>query len=396
MKYNKKTVITIANERGSSASTVAGAIRYCAAHPRPRPLWDAKPLLDHRRAPRCFGETPRSAYHAAKHRRRLCDRYVGLSRFPRHLSADDRATIAGHPANAELRDLMTIPAYARAFYAKHTRTIRRLAPTVARWDAARGTIVKWTSIAQDAYRHADFGRKKNTDTGSSCMSPGVRTTSYQRGRNPWGGKWTHYTYHADYTLIAPRKHGKTWTMYYVRPDGTRHIVYVSPHHYRIDCGAIQMRMPKKTETNALPAHIQRRILAAHTPSLLTIGYDREAKKLTLTDRAGEIYHLLHVSDGSTALRQVNEALAAFRKRRAEKISVEHPERVWVTIMDSHKSGNCRAETTRFADRMLAQIDAGGVDVGDDGTLYVRGDVILAARNDSFTRRAVSFAAARIS
>ena len=86
----------------------------------------------------------------------------------------------------------------------------------------------------------------------------------------------------------------------------------------------------------------------------------------------------------TALRQWG------KQREIDKIAaVEAAERqrLYVSVDDSTRAGNCPSETERFAKRLWATIEA-------NGPCAVRADLIIASRDDSYTRRAVSAAAQR--
>jgi hypothetical protein len=112
----------------------------------------------------------------------------------------------------------------------------------------------------------------------------------------------------------------------------------------------------------------------------------------LVDGYGEQYHLTTVTGAADAAAQVRAAIAAFRIRRTEKkrelAELASASGVWVSVEDSLRSGNCRSETDKFAAVLHRHIHAHG-ELG-----AVRGDVILAVRSDSYTRRAVAYAAAR--
>gem|GEM_PF-6340770 len=383
MKYStKQDVIEAAQALGSAAKTFGRASSYILAHTTSHRCsagknWEWGRVY-------AAGKT-RPAWYAIKHNRRLCGRYVGMTRLPRYLSFDDRVTITQHPARQEMAHLLAIPVYARAYYIHHTRGIRRFSPIIRQADQEKGVLTPFSPIAFDAHRRYPWGRLQVHQTGE-CVRPqnvGVRTVGSNRD---WNRRSTLQRF-ADYSFIAPARHGQFYSGFYVDSSRGEHIVRVSPHHYRIDREEIRTRKFTAQWTPPLPTHIQRRILAVHVPSMLTIRYDREAKKLMLIDRGGEQYHLGYIATANSARMQVAAAIIAFRKRRAEKITIEHPERVWVGVEDSYAAGNCRAMTDQFAADLRRRL-------GAEGDVCVRGDVILAARNDIYSRRAVSYAAAR--
>ena len=396
MKYQSKNqVIEAAQKLGSSASTFRGAVKYLRANPPTSAFRAAK-----RRTPRWLSPSDahrwneiagmeRSEDYAARHNARLCIRYVGAKRLPRYLSDVDRKTIANHPANADFSRLSALPVYARGHYLPDDSPIRQI-PRYARFvkkaRTNKGHLVAFSSVATHAFSVCDFGRTRKNHTGEVSLYPGVRTESYERGRNPWGGKWVHSDYYADYTLIRAKDHGRVYGMYYVAPDRRTRTVYVSPNWLKIGAGSTpQRRKLDPPKVKPLPVHVQRRILSV--PAALRIDFDREAKKLMVVDRFGEQYHLPEIRSADKARTQILEAVRGLRKRRAEKIRISDPSRVWVCIEDSYAAGNCRTMTDQFASEFFARI-------GAEGQVCVRGDLLLSVRDDAYTRRTVSYAATR--
>lgn len=369
--------IARAQKVGSKAGTLRGAGKAILA--QTRSVFRNQPPYPHNR------QTTRTQWYAAQHKHRLIARYVGLRKLPRYVGPADRTILAESPANKERLKLLALPKYVRAYYLTSASDIPRLASFVRQCEAEKGVFTEWRGISEDAFNRAPWGRERKRYEGKFSLTPGIRTTD----NGKWG--WDKVVWHyADYTLIAPQKtrRGELYTMYYVSPDQKRHIVFVSPHYYRIDNEQPQKLVCKQSEATPLPVHIQRQLLAPHTPSVLTIQYDRTAKSLMLVDALSEQYHLKEMRRGTDAARQVREALTAFRKRRAERISTLQPEMVWVSVEDSLEAGNCRSETEKYAARLHAEL-------GADGQLgAVRGDIILALRNDNYTRRAVGYAATR--
>jgi len=388
MKYRtKKSAIEAARAMGSSSKTFNGARSYLLAHVD-HPLTRHIPGTWEWRSDR---RTTRSQWYAHEHSRRLCVRYVGAKRLPRYLSESDRTIIRLHPAMEEMARLTAMPSFARAHYLPDDspmHSIPRFSRFIREAEVAQGELVTFSSVATHAYRVCDFGRTRRNHKGFCSLSPGIRTESYQRGRNPWGGKWTHNDYYADYTLIRPPDHGRVYGMYYVAPDRQTRTVYVSPSWLKIGARTTPIRRQRKSpETKPLPVHVQRRILVAHVSAVLRIDYDRTAKKLMLIDSAGEQYHLAPIGTPDGAHRQVREAVSAFRKRRAERIAIKHPERIWVSVEDSYAAGNCRSMTDQFAAEFHAAI-------GALGPVCARADLLLSIRDDNYTRRAISYAATR--
>lgn len=377
MKYStKQDVIDAARLRGSTSHTYRGARKYLLEHPEKCCFSRSKPWLLDR-------DLPRGDWTALDHNRRLCNRYVAMSRLPKYLSAADRATIAVHPASAELAHLQTLPIYARAYYINHVRPISRFAQFVSAADRAKGELIDNYDIAREAYLAHNWGRLRVHETGNVSLLPGVRETGSNRD---WNKRSTLRRF-LDYTLIRPRNHARYYTMYYAT-DKAHHTIFASPDHYRIDDEPIKTWCKDRPVlAERFPVHIQRRILSAHAPAVLSVDYDREAKHLMLVDSTGEQWHLNPVCSPASAHRQVRDAVSDLRKRRAEKIAITHPERVWVQLEDSYEAGNCRSLTDKFAHDYLSQI-------GAVGPVSTRADLLLSIRNDSYTRRAVAYAAMR--
>lgn len=389
MKYNTtKDVIEEAARRGSTATTYKGAYRWLTKN-LPAPI-DIKGTdyrqTYYRHIRRGSAYSSRAEWQIREHNRRLCARYVGMSRLPKHLSTTDRATIAAHPANREYVYLQTLPIYARAYYIKHVEGIARFSRFVAEARRETGELRDWAEIAWDAYTRYDWGRLQ-VRTAGDCVAP-ENVGMVQTGSNWDWNKRSTLQRRTDYSLIAPREHGNIYTMHYVDASRGVHLVRVSANFYRVDLEEIKRHTSQKPRKIVLNIHTQRRILAPHVPAVITVDYDRETNRLMLVDSHGERYHLNYVSDSGNAQRQVREAVTAFRKRRAEKIAITNPEQVWVQVEDSYNSGNCRSMTDSFAAEYLAKI-------GASGPVCTRADLLLSVRDDSYTRRAVSHAAARM-
>lgn len=379
MKYNTPTdVITEAAHRGSTATTYAGARRWLLNHLTTAPHhW-------YRQRASWYGS--RAEWAKRDHDRRLCARYVGMTRLPKYLSEADRATIAAHPANTEYTYLQTLPPFVRAFYINHTRDISRISAFIHAADREKGELREWAEIAYDAYTRYDWGRLQVRSTGG-CVTPD-RVGILQTGSNTDWNKRSTLRRYAEYSLIAPREHGNVYAMYYVDASHHVHTVKASSNYYRIDGGTPKRHTSQKPKKITLNVHTQRRILAAHVPAVISVDYDRNGKRLMLVDSTGEQYHLNYVPTGAHARNAVREAVAALRKRRAKKIAVTNPERVWVQVEDSYESGNCRSMTDEFVRDYLRQI-------GATGPVCTRGDLLLSIRDDAYTRRAVAFASQRL-
>jgi hypothetical protein len=113
-------------------------------------------------------------------------------------------------------------------------------------------------------------------------------------------------------------------------------------------------------------------------------YARDGAVWICTSRAGDPYHSL-CSDPRKA---ASEAIRGWKKQRKAKLLKQAEDSkltgVYVDIEDSVRAGNCQAETTAFAKRIWGEVSSGN-------PCAVRADLIIAARDDSYTRRAVAVA-----
>jgi hypothetical protein len=402
--------IARANAMGSTASTLAGAGRYILQHTKsvlanqialakeamaPRPLtWKQAmcPMEPRKVANRYHGMTRESIADQIR-TRRLIARYAGMVKLPRYLSDRDKARITSSAEHRDVLAMRAVPIYAQSFYATTAiRELPRLAAELKRVDAARGALVDSAAVASDAHQRYNWGRLSVHRPGHSVdpANVGVRET----GSNSNWHKRSTLDRRANYSLIYPRatKRGNLWTGHYVDCDKGVHRVFRSRHFICIDTD-IAIRLPNKPPVERrLPVHVQRRILAMATPRVLTIEYDRTAKKLMLVDATGENYHANgEIRSAANAQSLVATAFAAFRKRRSEKavaLGSAQAARVFVSIEDSLAAGNCTSMTNDFASRIWAEL-------GAQGPCAVRADLVLARRHDSYSLRACAYAAQRV-
>jgi hypothetical protein len=377
--------IARAQAAGSTATTLKGAGRYLISAARvsqqrfERQSRERIAYYPYRAEN--ASATARAREGRKSHEGRLLSRYVGMKRLPKSLNQEDKRTIA---ASSEMRNYtkcLALPLCARAFFADSVRTAKRLKREIAQWDAAKGNLVSNGEVAHYAYRLADWGRLRKTYTGNSTLSPGIVTTD----NGKWG--WDKVVWHsADYTLINSRK--RYGLAYFVGPDHVARKCLQSPHYYQIN-GERFSRTIRRAEVNSFPVHIQRRLLEAATPRALRVEFDREAKALMLIEISGENYHVGPIKSAAAARAAVKNAISAFRIRRATHVNLSDTtlEFVFVQLTDSTEAGNCESQSKRFAEQAFATI-------GAQGDCAVRADIILSLRNDSYTRRAVSFAATR--
>jgi hypothetical protein len=359
----------------------------------PRPLTREQswyPVRPQTVSPRLSGYT-RESIESAVRARRLIARYAGSAKLPRYLSDRDNRVITTSTEHHDTLAMRAAPVYARAYYVTAAmRAVPRLSTEIKRAEVQRGNLSTSPYIASDAeYRH-NWGRLSVHQTGD-CVSP-QNVGIYQTGSNSNWNKCSTLARHCNYSLIYPATRHGAWTGHYVDCDKDVHRVYRTAHYIRVDKESAYKITPAKPTAKTLPVHVQRRILALATPRVLAIEYDRSAKKLMLVEAGGENYH----ADGeirsvAAAHKLVATAVAAFRKRRGEKlVALESKDlpRVWVECDDSYHAGNCRSMTDKFARSMWQQI-------GAEGPCAVRADVILAARRDGYSLRACAYAAQRV-
>lgn len=189
-------------------------------------------------------------------------------------------------------------------------------------------------------------------------------------------------------------------------------VYLSAHWIYVHRNGSVRKLRRRLETvlswhksPVLPRHIQRRLyeMALNGSRAIRIQTDRSRYHFQLVETStGETYHILYWNwkpkpsgDAIGGARQgVRAAIRAFRLRRYGTTETAHLERAdiaaqqtrtFVDIDRSVASGNCRPMTEAFARQMWERI-------GASGPAAVRADIILAERNDAYTRRAVAYAA----
>lgn len=247
-------------------------------------------------------------------------------------------------------------------------------------------VIRWKS-----YNACDFGKKQRKHTGRNITSDkditGYRSVSSGRysSRCPYA-KWDYY---ADYTCIFSADGRK---VFYRLADGTQKVKSVTKNGLvKIENQIVKPK--EKPEEIYVKAHHKMRIYGKYLPKIsnLKLDWDRKNNVLMLVDGKEEFHF-----PSNTALRKdtkyfkdkLHEAVNALRKRRKEKIKEEvlrqRAARTFVSYDDSRNSGNCHDFTVYFAKNMWKKI-------GAEGECAVRADLILAERNDSYTKRAVQYA-----
>lgn len=141
------------------------------------------------------------------------------------------------------------------------------------------------------------------------------------------------------------------------------------------------------------AKIMARALRRRLPAGLDCTND--GRKVYVTEKStGELYHFDCWSHAPlSVVREAFEKRAILRRQEArnaeiDRLLADRAAFVWVEYSDSILSGNCESESRRFRESLQKQLSAEG-ELG-----AVRADIILAMRDDNYTRRACRVAALR--
>lgn len=250
------------------------------------------------------------------------------------------------------------------------------------------------AIRHQTYRVCDFGRAQRKHVGNNRLTPepivGRRTEC--GGRYSSRCTFKKYDYYADYTFILSPNGRK---VFYRLSNGTQKTAAISPSGWCWINGKLLKPQTKLPEIAIKPRHIQRvfeKVLGRRN-SLIKFEWDRKGG-LPMLVSGSEQYHFPK-SFGHKYTAEVEKliqsAINAFRIRAAAKIDEalirQKAVRTFVSFDDSIQSGNCTPITEEFARKMWAKI-------GAIGECAVRADLILAERNDSYTKRAIQYAIVR--
>ena len=281
------------------------------------------------------------------------------------------------------KEAAAVPGYVRALlYDDRAPASTRLA-----WQRIAGELLgpgyRCDRIAEVAFGRAHWGRLRKCYEGENCPKVGIRTET--NGKGGWNKVSWHY---ADYCAIRSRDGRLVWVRY---PNGDEYEYVFTPNGTgRID-GKIVRRPEKRSEPTVRPHHLRRYYRAAIRPiSGITWVWSREEKAGYYQSADGERYHT-EARPSGPAKRHFLVAVQALQKRRAEKVRTAarlvaeervrtQADRIYVQIEDSIAAGNCPTGTRQFAGLLLTELTGGY-------PAAVRADVILARRNDNFTRRA---------
>jgi len=283
----------------------------------------------------------------------------------------------------ERKALAKLPAAVRYHYAS-----ARLQARYRRW---AGEKIANVTVSRLAYDLTDFGRLRKTYAGRWTARPTIRTQD--NGKCGWDKVVWHYANYCAVRLDQTPIH----RVFFAYPEHTE-IVYGTPRGlYREK--QFYAYHPQRLVAVTVHAHHIVRALRAHCPAICEIRWDREARRPEIVEKStGERYHVETTPHRETEWyrSQILAAVAAFRKRRLEAATSaartaaearirERAESVYVSVEDSYDSGNCHPLSDQFASEMWAAL-------GAVGPCAVRADLILARRDDSYTRRAVLAAA----
>ena len=104
--------------------------------------------------------------------------------------------------------------------------------------------------------------------------------------------------------------------------------------------------------------------------------------------ARETLKALHIPEGQDFHALTNAQVFNLLADRALARAMDHATTArYVSTDDSVAAGNCKPATDQFASEVWRQI-------GASGPCAVRADIVLAIRDDSYTRRAVGVASTR--
>jgi hypothetical protein len=282
-----------------------------------------------------------------------------------------------------------VPLYARfvVYGEKVPESVRRA------WKGRSGQLLTSGGyidrIAEVAFARAPWGRLQKRYKGKSCLAADIRTET--NGKYGWNKVSWHY---ADFTAIQSPDKRRIWVRY---PDGSE-TEYHATLAGTMKIEGVRLMLETRSEP-VIRAHHLRRYYTAPLRRLagITWVWDRTEQAGYYLSADGERYHTEARPMGQ-AQSYYRLAITAFRKRRAEKAQTakrkaaeqrltEHADRIFVQMEDSVTAGNCPIGTRAFAAPLLAEL-------ADGYPAAVRADVILARRDDSFTRRACLQAAMR--
>lgn len=258
----------------------------------------------------------------------------------------------------------------------------------------KGSLIISEPLAKLSYDRTRtlIGNRCKLSTGEVRRIPGVRETD----NGKWGWDKVVWRY-ADY-FCALSPHGRQVAFQLTSHDD---IHLKSLLNGNIMFAGERLRVfpvPPPYPSTRLKPHTIVRALQNHAHGL-TVSWDRSTRQAVLS-HGSEQYHtglpcegwIPRVRTSEVYRKAVKDAVQAFRKRRDERIETERLAReaakIYVSLDDSYRAGNCRSMSEQFAREMWQKI-------GAVGECAVRGDEILRVRDDNYTRRAVSAAMHRV-
>ena len=285
---------------------------------------------------------------------------------------------------AERKSIRQHPVYARYYLAK-TQEVKKI------YEAKKGSKEKAEYVEKEisnlAYRKI-FGNSslRKTYNGINSLHAGCRTTD--NGKCGWNRVVWHY---ADYSAILSPDSLRIYVDY-----GNGYKEYQIATNGSCVIGDRKIRKSIEKETIILKPHHLRKLYerVLRGKNIVWRWNMAEKKGEYIHVTSGERYHTpCHVSIQPYKIFKV--AVIAFKKRRdekkedkqrqiAEQMLIAHAELYYADMQDSKKAGNCETLTRDYAQHIFQKI-------GAQGECAVRCDIILADRDDSYTRRACIYA-----
>ncbi len=300
-------------------------------------------------------------------------------------------------ASDSYKKVVKLPSFVRVDALPHSVDGKRLSTSyVKKYMNKQGRVPSRLEqvIKNASYYACDWGRLQKKNEGiKQFHCKGIRTEDngkYGMKRVVW-----HY---ADCYVAVNKDVTKA---YYKLSDGQTGLLSLTKSGAFVFRGN-KYRPIRRSESPVLRAHHIRRAAEKVCRGPVHFAWDRTQKSAMFVDTTtGEQYHFQ--PDNAAACRSgfyektFLNAVSAFRKRRNEKARLArfeaakafmnaNKERIFVSLEDSRRAGNCDFGTKNFVSRTL-QIDpekVGAVTVG----------FILEKRNDSYTQRACVAAAER--
>lgn len=360
MRYTKKSVIAAAQSRGSSATTLRGAIRYILANtrpdrPQPFPSWerDASAAND---------------YHYTRRGERIC---TGLG-LPMDYEDRKRALLAAERL-AEAHGAPAIPArLIGQLLSRHT------------WPAA--TIEKY------ALDHIGLRRGLRTAMDEAAQSAATSLTAVwplKKSESSWaGGK---HTVSVWWTL-DPAKVACAGSTERVWSDNGKWSGTNSHASLTVSVAALQKYPTLRTTDGQIILHYEP---IPGKSRAAKIVWAKQGRGVGITPIHGYLIRGYHIE--ASSLEAAEKKVSTIRREACVKMlesrlqqrrdTIEYGT-VWVGVADSLAGGNCASGTEQYRQQLCRLV---GGEIGG-----VRADWLLRQRRDTYTLRAVRAALVRSS